>query len=153
MKNNSINRYNTTGNSRCFWREIAWLQGLLEKTTTKSSLSQRNFSMFALTWITEKELERVKKRWRILLKKKTWKFHSGGKKMRNVRGQQGEASRVKMSGSEKKYKRPRTQATKFLVSTYGNSSSSRAKRHCGRAKQWQRTVQKRGAARANLFYC
>ena len=38
------------------------LQGLLEKTTTKSSLFQRNFSMFALTWITEKELERVKKK-------------------------------------------------------------------------------------------
>ena len=58
--------------------------------------------MFTLTWITEKELERViKKRRRILLKKKTWKFHSGGKKIRNARGQQGEASRVKMSGSEK----------------------------------------------------
>ena len=59
--------------------------------------------MFTLTWITEKELERVikKKGDEFCSKKKTWKFHSGGKKIRNARGQQGEASRVKMSGSEK----------------------------------------------------
>ena len=74
MKNNSINRYNNTGNSRCFWREIAWLQGLLEKTTTKSSLFQRNFSLFALTWITEKELERVKKKVTNFVEKKNMKI-------------------------------------------------------------------------------
>ena len=64
--------------------------------------------------------------------------------MRNVRGQQGEASRVKMSGSEKKYKLPRRQATKFLVSTYGNSSSSRAKRHCGRENNGKQLYKKGG---------
>ena len=58
--------------------------------------------MFTLTWITEKELERViKKKETNFVEKKTWKFHSGGKKIRNARGQQGEVSRVKMSGSEK----------------------------------------------------
>ena len=46
--------------------------------------------MFTLTWITEKELAR-----RISLEEAHYKFHSGGKKMRNAAGQ------VKMSGSEK----------------------------------------------------
>ena len=59
--------------------------------------------MFTLTWITDKELQRVikKKETNFVGKKKTWKFHSGGKNVGNARGQQGEASRVKMSGSEK----------------------------------------------------
>ena len=56
--NNSINRYDTTGNSRCFWREIAWPPGLLEKKNSN------NFSTLFLmsrliTWITEIDLERV----------------------------------------------------------------------------------------------
>ena len=38
-------------------------------------------------------------------------------KTRNARGQQGEASKVKMGGDEKK-KRAGTQATKSLVSMY-----------------------------------
>ena len=41
---------------------------------------------------------------------------AGGVKMRNASGWQGEASKVKMSDSEKK-KRTGTQATKSLVST------------------------------------
>ena len=52
------------------------------------------FLVFTLTWITEKELEQV-------IQNKTCKFHSGSEKMRNASGQQGTASKVKMSGSEK----------------------------------------------------
>ena len=43
-------------------KKIAWPPGGLErekKTTTKSCLFWRYFFMFTLTWITEKELERV----------------------------------------------------------------------------------------------
>ena len=44
------------------------------------------FLMSTLTWITEKELERV-------IKNKGDEFHSGGEKMRNVSDQQGENER------------------------------------------------------------
>ena len=54
-----------------FLAENRMVAGLLEKTTTKSSLFQLNFSMFALTWITEKELERVKKKVTNFVEKKT----------------------------------------------------------------------------------
>jgi len=49
------------------------------------------FVMFTLTWITEKEQQRVIEtkgdqfRW-----KKNMEIQSGGEKMRNARGQQGE---------------------------------------------------------------
>ena len=42
--------------------------------------------------------------------------------MRNSSGQQGAAGKVKMRGCEKKLKRTGAEATKFLVSTYDNSS-------------------------------
>ena len=55
-----------------------------------------------LSVITEKELERVIKTQEAnFVGRKTWKFHSGGKKIRNASGQQGAATKVKMSGSEK----------------------------------------------------
>ena len=55
--------------------------------------------MSTLMWITEKDLEQV-------LENKEekfcwWKFQSRGEKMRNASRQQGAASKVKMSGSEK----------------------------------------------------
>ena len=59
--------------------------------------------MSTLTSIREKELEReIKKRRRILLEKQHENFISAVKKMRNASNQQGEASKVKMSSSEKK---------------------------------------------------
>ena len=58
-----------------------------------------------------------KQRRRILLERQRENFVSASReKMRNASGWQGEARKVKMSGSEKK-KRTGTQATKSLVST------------------------------------
>ena len=49
------------------------------------------FFMFTLTWITEKELERVIENTRDeFLRRKNMEIQSGGKKMRNASGQQGE---------------------------------------------------------------
>ena len=43
-----------------FWPEIVWSPGLLErKNNNKVESLSTLFSMFTLTWITEKELERV----------------------------------------------------------------------------------------------
>ena len=58
------------------------------------------FFMFTLMWITENELERVienKGNEQLTL----IEIQSGGEKMRNASSQQGAASKVKMSGSEK----------------------------------------------------
>ena len=58
--------------------------------------------MFTLTWITEKELERVIENKRDeFCKEENMQIQSGGERMRNASGQQGAASKVKMSGSEK----------------------------------------------------
>ena len=47
--------------------------------------------MFPLTWITEKELERVIENKRDeFCRKKNMKIQSGGETMRNASGQQGE---------------------------------------------------------------
>ena len=60
--------------------------------------------MFTLTWITDKELERVIQnkldefRWK---KNMTISYRPCPEKMRKASGQQGEASKVKISGSEK----------------------------------------------------
>ena len=49
------------------------------------------FLMFTLTWITQKELERVIENKRDeLCRKKNMKIQSGGQTMRNANGQQGE---------------------------------------------------------------
>ena len=83
-----------------------------KKQQTKSCLFRRYF-LFTLTWITEKELERVIEnkedefRW-----KKNMEIQSGNEKITNASGQQGAASKVKMSGSGKQ-KRARTQETKY----------------------------------------
>ena len=58
--------------------------------------------MFMLTWITEKELERVIENKRDeFCRKKNMKIQTGGETMRNASGQEGAASKVKMRGSEK----------------------------------------------------
>ena len=59
----------------------------------------------------------------------TWKFCSGGDKMRNASGHQ---CKVKMSGSEKKSERKKRVTKKFLEVS-----------RCSRAKQRQRNVQKK----------
>ena len=60
------------------------------------------FLMFTLTWITEKELERVIENKRDeFCRKKNTKIQSGGETMRNASGQQGAANKVKMTGSGK----------------------------------------------------
>ena len=58
--------------------------------------------MFTLTWITEKELERVTENKRDeFCRKKNMKIQSGGETMRNASGLKGAASKVEMRGSEK----------------------------------------------------
>ena len=55
--------------------------------------------MFTLTWITEKELERViENKGDEFRRKKNMEIQSSGEKMRNASAQQGAASKVKMSG-------------------------------------------------------
>ena len=61
-----------------------------EKTTTKSCLLELLF-MFTLTWIKEKELERViENKGDEFRRKKNMEIQSGGEKMRNASGQKGE---------------------------------------------------------------
>ena len=58
--------------------------------------------MFTLMWITEKELERViENKGDEFRREKNMEIQSDGKKIRNASGQQGVASKVKMSGGEK----------------------------------------------------
>ena len=66
------------------WKEITWLPGLLESKNNDKVVSfSALFFMFTLTWITEKELERVTE----------MEIQSGDEKMRNAGGQQGENDR------------------------------------------------------------
>ena len=63
-----------------------------KKTTTKSFSAL--FFVFTLTWITEKELERViENKGDEFRRKKNMEIQSGGEKMRNASGQQGENER------------------------------------------------------------
>ena len=69
--------------------------GLLEsKNNNKVASFSALFFMFTLTWITEKELERViENKGDQFRREKNMKIQSGGKKMRNASGQQGENER------------------------------------------------------------
>ena len=58
-----------------------------KKITAKSCLLRRYFFMFALTWITEKELERVtENKGDEFPREKNMEIKSGGEKIRNARG-------------------------------------------------------------------
>ena len=60
----------------------------------QSRVFSASFFMFTLTWITEKELERViENKGDEFRRKKNMEIQSGGEKMRNARGQQGENER------------------------------------------------------------
>ena len=62
--------------------------------------------MFTLTWITEKQLERVtENKGDEFRRKKNMEIQSGGEKMRNASAQQGAASKVKMSDSEHEHRK------------------------------------------------
>ena len=63
-----------------------------KKNNIVESFSNRTlYLMSTLTWITEKELERViKNKDNEFRGRKTLKFHSDSEKMRNASGQQGE---------------------------------------------------------------
>ena len=61
-----------------------------EKTTTKSCLYRRYFFMLTLTWIRDKELERViENKGNELRRKKNMEIQSSGENMGNASGQQG----------------------------------------------------------------
>ena len=76
-------------------RSNTWPPGLLERNNNKKVVSfSALFFMFTLTWITEKELERViEKKEDEFRRKKHMEIQSGGEKMRNASGQQGENER------------------------------------------------------------
>ena len=58
------------------------------------SFSALFFFMFTLTWVTEKELERVTEhKGDEFHRKKNMEIQSGGEKVRNASGQQGENER------------------------------------------------------------
>ena len=96
--NNSINRYGIPNATQGFtWQEIVWPPGHLKRKNNKVESSSTLLLMSTPTWISEKELERVKQRTRISSWQKK-KIHSGGhscggEKMRNASGQQGENER------------------------------------------------------------
>ena len=77
------------------WKKIAWPPGLLERKNNNKVVSFSTlFLMFTLTWITEKELERVIENKRDeFCRKKNMKIQSGCETMRNASGQQGENKR------------------------------------------------------------
>ena len=91
MQNNSINRYSNPNATQGFiWKEITWPPRLLNKVVSFSAL----FFMFTLTWTTEKERERViENKGDEFGRKKNMEIQSGGEKMRNASGQQGENER------------------------------------------------------------
>ena len=68
---------------------------LLERKNNNKVVSFSTlFFMFTLTWLTEKELERVTGNKRDeFCRKKNMKIQSGGEKMRNASGPQGENER------------------------------------------------------------
>ena len=79
--------------TQTLWKEITWPPGLLEEKKTKVSFSAL-FFMFTLTWTTEKELERViENKGDEFRRKKNMEIQSGGEKMGNASGQQGENER------------------------------------------------------------
>ena len=69
--------------------------GLLKRKNNNKVVSFSTlFFMFTLTWLTEKELERVTGNKRDeFCGKKNMKIQSGGEKMRDARGPQGENER------------------------------------------------------------
>ena len=78
-----------------FVKEIAWPPRLLDRKNNNKVVSFSTlFLMFTLTWITEKELERVIENKRDeFCRKKNMKIQSGCETMRNASGQQGENER------------------------------------------------------------
>ena len=73
-----------------------------QKTTTKSCLFYVIFFFFLIFFLPEEELERViENKGGEVRRKKNMEIQSSGEKMRNASAQQGAASKVKMSGSEK----------------------------------------------------
>ena len=67
-----------------------------KKKKQQSFVFSALFSMFTLTWITEKELERVIENKGDEFRRKKWKFKAAVRKWEMLA-----ASKVKMSGSEK----------------------------------------------------
>ena len=74
---------------------MACLPGLLKRKNNNKVVSFSTlFFMFTLTWLTEKELERVTGNKRDeFCRKKNMKIQSGDEKMRNASGPQGENER------------------------------------------------------------
>ena len=82
-----------------------------------------------------------------MLEEQHEKFRSGGDKMRNSSGHQ--------------YMQGENECSEKKVNAYTDDISSRKRitkmflevSRCSRAKQWQRNVQKKCAARAKLLFC
>ena len=91
----SINRYSNPNATQGFiWKEITWPSGLLERKNNKVVSFSGLFFMFTLTWIIEKELDRIiENKGDEFRRKKNMEIQSGGQRMRNAHGQRGENER------------------------------------------------------------
>ena len=71
--------------------QLIWPPGLSERKNNNKVVSfSALFFMFTLTWITEKEPERViVNKGDEFHRKKNMEIQNGGERMRNARGQQG----------------------------------------------------------------
>ena len=78
-----------------YGRKSSWPPGILERKNNDKVVSfSALFFLFTLTWITEKELERVtENKGDEFRRKKNMEIQSGGENMRNASGQQGENER------------------------------------------------------------
>ena len=100
MLHNSINRYGNLNATRgFFWREIARPTGLLERKKLQQSLVCFTST---LTWITEKELERVINNKGDEFRNMKCSRFSSNETLEEKRENFIAVSKVKMSGSEKK---------------------------------------------------
>ena len=101
---NSINRYGNPNATQGFiWKKNCMTALTLKRKNNNIVASFSTlFLMFPLMWITEKELGRVIENNRDeFCGEENMKIKSSHETMRNATGQQGAASKVKMSGSEK----------------------------------------------------
>ena len=96
-------RSNPNASQGFIWNEITWPPGLLEKKNNNNKVVSFRliFYVYTITWTTDKELERVfENKGDEFRREKNMEIQSDGEKIKNARGQQGVASKVKMSGGE-----------------------------------------------------
>ena len=132
--------------SRCFCWEIVWPTGLLESKNQQQSRVFFDVIFYAYNHVDNRERARAsdckQKRCRNFVGRKTWKFGSGGEKMRNARGGQQEAARAAVKKTKSDQEQHIQQFLHKKMCNQEVSRFSREKGHCSHAKQRQRNIQK-----------